>query len=121
MQRLKARTLTGLALFVLGGAACATATPGLNERLAASEASARGAREAGAENEPQAKLHLKMAQDQIALARKLQADKPEEAARLLERAKADAELAVGLTRAGQAQHEAQATLAQIQTLQSNPQ
>jgi hypothetical protein len=121
MQRWKTRTITGLALLALGGTACATAKPALNERLAASEASTRGAHEAGAENEPQAKLHLKMAQDQIVLARKLQKDKPEEAARLLERAKADAELAVGLTRAGHAQREAQATLAQIETLQSNPQ
>lgn len=55
---------------LLGAAACASA-PVLAERLASAEATVRGAVEVGADATPQASLHLEMARDQIAAARKL--------------------------------------------------
>jgi hypothetical protein len=102
------------------GAACATAGPVPNDRLAASEASYRGAQEAGADTTPQAKLHLKLAADELAQARQLIAQqKNDEAGRTLDRAKADAELAVGLAREAQARLDAEQALEQVKTLQAN--
>lgn len=101
------------------GSACAAGFPVPNDRLAASEASYRGAQEAGADGEPQAKLALKLAQDEIEQARQLMAQqKNAEAARLLDRARADAELSVGLAREAKAEWEARQAVEQIKVLQS---
>ena len=106
---------------VLAFAACATMAPVPNERLAASQASLRGAQEAGAESDPQARLHLKIAADELEQAQQAVASKHnEEAARLLDRSKADAELAIGLARKARAQAEAQAAAAQAQTFKTAP-
>lgn len=67
--------------------------------IATAQSAVRGAEEAGAEREPKAALHLKMARDQIAEAKAAAADGDEDrAAQLLERAELDAELAVALSR-----------------------
>jgi hypothetical protein len=100
------------------GAACATAGPVPNDRLAASEASVRGAQEAGAGKTPQAQLHLKLAADEIAQAKQLISEKKnDEAGRALDCAKADAELAVGLAREAQARADAKQAVEQITLLQ----
>ena len=102
-------------------AACATVAPVPTERLAASQASLRGAQEAGADKEPQAKLHLKIAADELEQAQALMAQqKNEEAGRLLERSKADAELAVGIARQAHAEAEAQQAVAAAKAFQANP-
>jgi len=68
---------------------------------------------------PQARLALKLAQDEIAQARQLIAQqKNGDAARVLEQAKADAELAVGLAREAKAEREAHQAVEQIRLLQS---
>ena len=114
------RLITALLAAALGSA-CATASPVPHDRLAASEASYRGAQEAGADNVPQSKLALKLAADKIAEAKVLISNqKNDQAARMLDRAKADAELSVGLAREAKAKAEAQAALEQIKVLQSNP-
>lgn len=101
--------------------ACATMSAVPNDRLAASQASLRGAQEAGAESDPQARLHLKMAADELALAQKAIAEQRNgEAALLLERSRADAELAVGLARKAQAEADAQQATAQTKAFQSTP-
>lgn len=101
-------------------AACATA-PIPNERLASTEASIRGAQEAGADAVPQAQLHLKFATEGIAQARKLIAERRnEEAGLVLDRARADAELAVGLSREAQVKAEAEQALAQVAAIKANP-
>jgi len=112
----------GAAIFAAAvGTACATAAPVPHDRLSASEASYRGAQEAGADAAPQAKLHLKLAEEEIGRAKALIAQqKNEEAARLLDRAKADAELAVGLAREAQARADAQMAAEQVKTLQTSP-
>jgi hypothetical protein len=80
-------------------AACGHSLPPPNDRLASSEAAIRSAKELGAEQDPQASLHVKLADEQVATARKLMGDgENRRADMVLQRARADAELAVVLTR-----------------------
>jgi hypothetical protein len=95
---------------------CATA-PVPAERLASAEAGIRGAAEVGAEGVPQAALSLKRARDQVAYAKSLAEKGDNERAELVfARAETDAELALALARESAARAEANAVLAQIQTL-----
>ena len=101
---------------VLGWVGCAS-TPMPAEHLASAEAGIRGATEVGAESVPQAALHLKMANDQVAQAKGLLQNGDEERAKLvLERAESDAELSLTLAREASARSEANAVMEQIQTL-----
>jgi hypothetical protein len=83
-------------------AACAS-TPLPAERMASAEGAVRAAKEVGSDQIPKAQLMVKLAQDQIDRAKQLaeQGDS-EEAASLLTRAQADAELALAIARAEQA-------------------
>ncbi len=79
--------------------ACGATIPPPNQRMADAQAAERSAKELGAQEEPGAKLSLKLAQEQIAQAEKAIADGDNPRAEaLLIRAKADAELAVARTR-----------------------
>lgn len=81
-------------------AACAGNPP--TEHLAASMAAVRGAETAGASSVPQAALHLKLAQEQIAQARTMIAKEDYARADAMTiRAYNDAELALSLTREAQ--------------------
>ena len=92
----------GLA-FTLGSAACGGYAVPTDRRIAA-EAAARSAREVGADKAPQAALHLKLAQEEIAQAKALMNDgKNRRADYVLIRAKADAELALALAKEASAQ------------------
>jgi hypothetical protein len=103
-------------LAVLASSGCAAA-PVPAERLASAEAGIRAATEVGAEAVPQAALHLKLARDQVELARTLiKSGDNDRAAMLLSRAETDAELALSLARESVARADASALLAQIQTL-----
>ena len=74
------------------------------QQMAKSQASIRAAREVGAENEPQAALHLKMAQDREARAEKKSRQGDNDAAKaLFEEAQVDAEFALALARKQQAE------------------
>lgn len=82
----------------------------------------RAAEEVGAAKVPQASLHLQLAREELELARKLAAkgDK-EEAASMLLRAEADAELAVALSRGDAEKTEALAAIERVRQLrQDNP-
>ena len=71
--------------------------------MADAEAAERTAKELGADAHPQAKLELKLADEQIAAAKRLVADGENERADLvLVRARADAELALALVKEQQA-------------------
>lgn len=86
-------------------AACAT-QPDPTEHLAASMAAVRGAETAGAAQVPQAALHLKLAEEQIANAKQLMQDGDNgRADAMTVRAFNDAELALALTREAQARRE----------------
>lgn len=97
--------LSGLAALA---SACASSFPPPADRLASSEAAIRSAKELGAETDPQAALHVKLADEQVSTARHLMKDGENKRADLvLQRSKADAELAVMLTRERSAKSEAQ--------------
>jgi len=85
-------------------AACGAHVPPPTQRMADAQAAERSARELGAERVPTAQLSLKLAQEQIATAKKAMADDENKRAEsLLIRAKADAELALAQARETSAQ------------------
>ena len=87
------------------------------ERLASAEAATRGAAEIGAEQTPEASLHLKLARDQIAQAKGMIEDgENDRAGSVLSRAEVDAELALALTRETAARAEASAVIQEAQAL-----
>jgi hypothetical protein len=99
-------SLLGFA-FLLMLIACGSSIPPPSDRLASAEAAARSARELGAEREPKAQLHLRLASEQIDQAKKLMADGDNKRAELvLQRANSDAELSVMLAKENSAKAEA---------------
>jgi hypothetical protein len=110
-----------IAAFVFQGA-CATtnaepvvAVPSLGAEDSAG--AIRAAEEVGAAHNPEAALHLQLAKEQFEHARKLtSADDQPKSTRLLIRARADADLALALTRASTEKLEAQAALEKVKTL-----
>ncbi|HEY2405362.1 MAG TPA: DUF4398 domain-containing protein [Polyangiaceae bacterium] len=98
--------LVGCCACALTAMACGgAAVP--QDALTAAQADVKGAEVGGAAENPQAMLHLKLAKDQIDEAQKLIKDNDnEQAARTLDRAQADAELALSLAKAAKAQGEA---------------
>lgn len=94
-------------------AGCASA-PLPAERMASSQGSIKAAEAAGARNEPTAALHLRLAQENYEKATKMAKDGDTERAKLvLQRAEADAELALVLARESQERTEAQRMLEQM--------
>ena len=101
---MKALTLATVMALLCG--ACATAKEPTGQ-LASATAAVRAAQELGAPEVPQAKLHLRLAQEQIEHAQKLILDdEMEEADLCLKRATADAELALAIARADVARDDA---------------
>jgi hypothetical protein len=101
----KARSRRALALLALC-AGCGGSTVSTMQ-VAETEAAIRAADELGAEQRPRAALHLKLARDHMNAARSaIEHGEGDEASLLLERADADAELALVLAR--QARHRADA-------------
>jgi hypothetical protein len=73
--------------------------PPPTQRMADVQSASRSANELGAQKHPNARLHAKLAEDQMKQAKvAMDNDDNEVADRLLVRAKADAELAIALTR-----------------------
>jgi hypothetical protein len=80
-------------------AGCAASMPAPTQSLADAQSAERSASELGAAGQPKAQLHLQLAHDQIAQATAAMKDGDNErASGLLMRARADAELAIALTR-----------------------
>jgi hypothetical protein len=91
----------GAAVLALAGGliGCGSSMQPATDRLASTDAAIRSARELGAEQDPQAALHLKLADEQVAQARHLMREGENKRADfVLQRASSDAELAVVLTR-----------------------
>ncbi len=87
-----------LAAPVMWGA-CGATVPPPTQRMADAESAERAAREVGADNQPDAQLSLKLADEQISQAKTAMADDENARAEsLLVRAKADAELAIAQSR-----------------------
>jgi outer membrane murein-binding lipoprotein Lpp len=91
-------------------------------RTEASTSGIRAAEEAGAAKVPQASLHLQLAKEELELAKGLAAKgEKEEAASMLLRAEADAELAVVLSHGDTEKSEAMAAVERVRQLrQDNP-
>jgi hypothetical protein len=100
----------------LGVAACAEPVP--QERLQSTSAAIRAAEEVGAAREPNAALHLQLAKEQSERADRLIAGGDRhQAALMLARAEADANLAVALARSSEEQHEAASAQEKVRGLQ----
>lgn len=92
------------------------------EQLTAAKAAVSGAEVGGANSDPKAQLHLQRAKEGIAKAEQLIADdENEEAASVIERATADADLALALARETSAKHEAAETKEQLERLKKSTQ
>jgi hypothetical protein len=115
------RDLGGALLAALVLAACGgAAVPA--EKLTSAKAAIRGADEVGAEANPKAALHLKMARDQVARAERLIEDGDnEEAGLALNQAQADADLALALAREEKERNQAEQAKARIEELRSQAQ
>lgn len=93
------RSILGLIVIAPFAAACAGSFPPPTQRMADAQSAERSATELGANSEPVAKLSLKLADEQIAMAKAAMSDGDNRRADgLLIRAKADAELAVAQSR-----------------------
>jgi len=113
-MRIRLTSLVISLSFVL--VACGGAGPPTHQ-LTESNAAVRAAEEVGAENTPKAALHLKMARDHLRNAEALIVEEEyEDAALILKRAEADADLALTLAREAQARGEAEAALRKVQEL-----
>jgi hypothetical protein len=97
-------------------AGCAASFPPPTQRLADAESAERSAREVGADQNPAAKLQVKLADEQIAQAKVLvSAGDNRRADFVLMRARADAELALALAREQSANVEVQKAVEQSST------
>lgn len=116
MIRAYASVAAVAAVTVLVGCAGAPVPQG---RVNSSGAAIRAAQEVGAQNEPQAALHLRLAEEQRAQGLQL-IDKGdnERADLMLERAQSDAEVAVVLAREAQTREQANRTLEEVRALRS---
>jgi hypothetical protein len=95
-MRIPIVTMTTTLLLALG---CAGSYPPPTQKMADVQSANRSANELGAQNNPKAQLHLKLSEEQLELAKAAVKDDDNEVAdSLLTRAKADAELAIALTR-----------------------
>jgi hypothetical protein len=102
---------------VLLAAACG-GSPVPAQQMAKSQAAIRAAGEVGAENEPQAALHLKMAKDREARAEQQSRQGDNQAAKaLFEEAQVDAEFALALARKQEAESERDQAQHQLEGLQ----
>ncbi len=97
-------------------AGCGTAAVPM-DKLTDAKATVRAAQEAGAESTPQAALHLKMANDELASSQKALDDKDSDRAHLLlNQAQSDADLSLALARGTAEKQQAQAAQAKIDGL-----
>lgn len=112
------KTMTGIIALglCLGIPACGASRP--VEKETETKAAVRAAEEVGADGVPRSALYLDLAKQQIASAEKLMKDgEQEKAARVLERARADAELAIAVAKAEGERESAEQAAQRVQQLQ----
>lgn len=116
VSRLAAGPALG-ALVALASGGCGGAPPPTRDQTEA-VASLRAAEAVGAEQQPQAALHLELAREQLRTAELLiDQGKMNEASGVLMRAKADADLAIALANESRAREQAEQTRGTIESLQ----
>jgi hypothetical protein len=112
-------TMTSLAALFAAG--CGSSAMPL-DKLTDAKSTVRAAQEAGAQNTPQAQLHLKMANDELASAQKATDDKDADRARLLlNQAQSDADLSLAQARGSADKQAADAAQARIVELSKQAQ
>ena len=117
MQRSKQHSLSILGVVILVGGCASAAVP--NAKVADAQSAISAAEATGAQAVPEASLYLKMAKDGVEAAKQqIRNDENEKAARTLERAKADAELAKSLTTEAKVRQGADQALERIENLQA---
>jgi hypothetical protein len=105
---------SAVALVGCGGAAVP------RDQLTLAQAAVKGAEVGGANEEPKAALHLKLAREQISKANALIADgENEDAARMIARAQADADLSLALAKQAAARRDTQDAKEQIDQIKEN--
>jgi len=111
-----ARGVRGVAaLALLVGCASTTTTYWTAGQIAAAQNAVNNARAAGADRDPQAARHLRLAEDQLAAAReRMNTDETRDAAWLLARAQADAELSQALQQEANVSAQAKLTEQQVE-------
>lgn len=108
-------------LMLAGGVGCATAQLP-TEKLVSTEGGIQSAEQLGAAKIPEASLYLQYAKEQVAAASALIKDgKSERAAVVLERADADAQLAVALAKEAPLRSAAQQALEQVKSMKGGVQ
>jgi hypothetical protein len=113
-------TIALVAAVATAGAACGKAAIP-TERLGRAEGAVRSARETGAESEPTAALHVRLAQENLARAKGLiDRGENERASYLLMRAEADADLAKTLHEEASAQEGAERAMSQLSAVRNAP-
>ena len=106
-------------VFVVGLAACAS-TPVPADKLSRSQAAVRSAEEMNAQAEPAAAMHLRLAHEQLALAKQLLKEgEIDRASSVLLRAEADADAARELARKHSARVEADTAKQNIEQMKSS--
>jgi hypothetical protein len=112
----------GIIVFAVATAIVAGCAANVPLRTEASTSGIRAAEEAGAAKVPQASLHLQLAKEELELAKGLAAKgEKEQAASMLLRAEADAELAVVLSREDAERSEAKAAVERVRQLRQDNQ
>ena len=102
-------------------AACAS-SPIPADRLAKTSAAIRSAHEVGAERVPNAALHLKVANEELGIAKRLITEGDNNRAEyILLRAQVDADTALQLARENQARMDAQRTINEVQRVKNSAQ
>ena len=110
-----------LAAICVALAGCASYPPP-NEGLATSVGAVHGAQEAGAEQLPDAALHLRLAEEENDKAKQLMSEgENERATYMTERARADAELALALAHEEKARERARSATASLDQLNAQTQ
>ena len=103
-----------LALVACGGAAVP------RDQMTQAEAAVKGAEVGGANDEPKAALHLKLAREELAKAQNMINDgENEDAARMVARAQADADLALALAKQAAARKDTAEAKEQIDQIKEN--
>jgi hypothetical protein len=107
-------------LGIAGMAGCASA-PVPNAKVASSEAAIRAAQETGSKNDPQAALHLKLAEEQLENAKGLiRGNDNKRASYVLMRSQADAELAIALAHVASSNAQAGTAVDEARAVHSTP-
>jgi hypothetical protein len=107
----------GLASAALGLASACAHAPVPSDQLAAAQANVARAEQMGADSNPDASYHLRLARQQLDEGKKLMDKKDNlEASYVLKRAAADGELAVAVAEYGNASTQAEQSRAQVQAL-----